>query len=634
MRNNKRRFKKRIDDSPHKQTSPIADANAMANPYSPAATTRSTYLAYRPDTSTGVPSSSVAAAVRVTYAVDSAVSRTIAASASYSPSAQQYQYQTSQSQSQPIIASYYAPSSSSSPFPSPSPSPSTPSNSTSTAISGQDTSSNSAQARGPWNMSMPLFIGCTVAVAVFVAIVLGVGIWLCCRCKKRRRARRLRENDEGRVRAGLRGSENNGDGEMREIDLFEGEGERPTLVSSSSRRTRSRGRQRPRPATLTREEVRDILPHLPISGPRSSMVHRPSLISTTTGPYGNGTQRDFDYDRDLPLPPHVQLAPSVPSLPSARPNGNSNARFVPPQPRSRDSMWADDSEFDVMAEAGSSIARTLSVTSTSTRARYIEEDENPFDHPAYTYRRPTITTSTRAGTGTGTWNGTGTGTWNGTGSTESPISPITPNSATPLAPWSDNIGMAMLNPNADGGSEANSPISPVSPSFHPHPHPQSTMSSQPRQPPSPYGYYSQQAPSRSFTNPGEDYYSHSSYLSAPPQQRQQPLSRSASQTQQANPRYARSASQHQHAQQPNLHSTFHTNTAPDIETQSIHSEDGLSERPSIDPRTGLRRGITIIRHSDATTLRPGAYSTRVEREGGRGAGLVELPPLYEEALGR
>jgi hypothetical protein len=45
----------------------------------------------------------------------------------------------------------------------------------------------------------------------------------------------------------------------------------------------------------------------------------------------------------------------------------------------------------------------------------------------------------------------------------------------------------------------------------------------------------------------------------------------------------------------------------------------------------MRREPTIIRHADSYAQGPGRYSTKIERAGRDDAGVVELPPLYEDA---
>jgi hypothetical protein len=202
-------------------------------------------------------------------------------------------------------------------------------------------------------------------------------------------------------------------------------------------------------------------------------------------------------------------SPSYQSNLTANPTSGRYSRA----PSSRDSRWADDSEMDAMAEDGSTITRTLSTT--STRRSMMTTDgpsngENPFDHPAYTYRaarpRPAgafargpisaITTS-------------GSSTTHQSSSMQSTLSPITPITPAALRPSSAHL-----------------------------------------------------------------------------------QSRAA-------------------------------------DTYSIHSsEDGTFGTPISRPG-GLRREPTIIRHADSVGGDGSGYATKVEREGRDG--VVELPPLYEDA---
>lgn len=403
------------------------------------------------------------------------------------------------------------------------------------------------------------------------------------------------------------------------------------MVEVAPRPRRNGSRRNARPVTLTREEVRDILPSLPTRSATQFSGHANHALRSQPYPSnwrGNddGQISPFAYHQGVDQYPSQSPIYSNTLTPTQNQPlaGSESQSYFPSHQtrgtassvgrgggagtdRERDSMWADDSEYDVMAEAGSSIARTLSTTSISTRARLSEfggGDEsnrpaavNVFDHPAYTYRRPLVHASMGSGSAgfgtlTGSSGGPGTGTWNAT--TLSPVSPTTPSSATPLAPWAASMAFMI-------GSDSRS-ASPA-PTYRDDPASHST------------------SVSRAFVN--QSSYGHDSrYLSTA----------LPSITPLASPVHFQPQ---QHSIQPRLEYQH-----PDVnnhrelaETQSLHSEDGNFERPSIDPQTGLRRAITIIRHSDATALRPGAFSTRIEREGGRGAGLVELPPLYEEAVG-
>jgi len=242
----------------------------------------------------------------------------------------------------------------------------------------------------------PLKIATVGVPAIVGLVLLVVGIWCCCRCKRRRRERK-------RTLAHQQGGGEGGNGEMREVER---QGHVPRYNHDQ------------RPQSLTRDEVMGVV----ASAPSGTSVRRPTP-SQLSYPYGS--QSDYPNNRRY-------LTPSV---------GGS-----------RHSRWTDDSEFDVMAEDGSTITRTLSTTSTR-RSGLTEIPEgrmddnsniNPFDHPAYTYRSAPQQLSrgqtplSRNGT-LSSGQGTGTGTWSSQSqlpplsfqSTQSPISPITPTAAAP-----------------------------------------------------------------------------------------------------------------------------------------------------------------------------------------------------------
>jgi hypothetical protein len=638
-----------------------------------------------------------------TNAVDSAVYRTVTSYSAVntpfpsvyytpSPSSSRNVYFTPISYSYPT--NYYQPSSSYSYDPYAVPLESTLSNSTDpdTAFSpspsssssvydaaGQEyTNTNNTNATNPLGLPTPVFIGATSGVGVFVLIILGVGIWCCCRCRQKRRrgARRLRDgdgDDDGSAGAareqGIDDREGDWEdgGEMRQVDLGsrefitqpgrsrhqqgqgDGEGESSRYAYGHTQvrgQVAANGYSVRRPTTLTTEEVRDILPRLPLSRAYSGYNSRQGSQTQIQPASGSGYRYPNDqsdsYTYSQTAQSHAHFHDRGYTLPAPSQAGS----------RGRESMWADDSEYDVMAEAGSTIARTLSTTSIATRARYSENGDgegtgsgnghsestrgNPFDHPAYTYRRPVMN---GLGSGSGTYTGTsnGQGSWNAT--TLSPISPTTPNSATPLVPWSTSMAPMTGTGTGTGAGDSSRGVSP-SPSYHDTP--QSHYQSHPQLPydlsssgsrtilhPHQYARPATQLPSLSQSHSSVNSSVGRAYLQAQvqpqPQAQSQLLARSQS---------SAGTSTNQRQDQQSYQNHLDPTSNHDAETQSIHSEDGYYERPSIDPRTGLRRAITIIRHSDATASRPGALSTRVEREGGRGAGLVELPPLYEEAVGR
>jgi hypothetical protein len=261
-------------------------------------------------------------------------------------------------------------------------------NMTDITSSSTTTNSSSASSASPSGGMSPLKIATFGVPAVVGFVLLVVGIWCCCRCRRRRRDRR-------RVRAGDGGE--GGNGEMREVE----------------RQGAGRYDNDQRPQSLTRDEVMGVIS----SG--SGSVRRPT---PTQSAYAYGTQQGYTDNRRY-------LTPSV---------GGS-----------RHSRWTDDSEFDVMAEDGSTITRTLSTTSTRRSGLTeipegrIDDNINPFDHPAYTYRAAPQQLS-RGQTPALSRNGTlssasASATWSlqsqlpplSFQSTQSPISPLTPTAAAP-----------------------------------------------------------------------------------------------------------------------------------------------------------------------------------------------------------
>jgi len=285
---------------------------------------------------------------------------------------------------------YSIASSSYSPSPSPSPSPSaSPTDSSmqdnddsiysewmATASSNSTASEIPASATPTRKALSPLKIATFGVPAVVGFILLVVGIWCCCRCRRRRKERRNAPSGAGGE-----------DGEMMHV----GAGV-------------MRGYDRERPQSLTRNDLMGV-----ISSPSNRMRPTQPADAYTTVPYEN----------------RRYLTPSI---------GGS-----------RTSRWTDDSEFDVMAEDGSTITRTISTTSTRrslatvTEAPMANDDENPFDHPAYTYRSaPQQLNRTQGLSRNGTVSSQGT--WStqlpplsfqSQTASPSPITPVTPTATAP-----------------------------------------------------------------------------------------------------------------------------------------------------------------------------------------------------------
>jgi hypothetical protein len=245
-------------------------------------------------------------------------------------------------------------------------------------------------------------------VVVLAFVVSAIGVWWCCRSRRKTRERREGPSSGGGA----------GYGEMREREREVGSGITTGLGVGL-------GNSDQRPSSLTRNEVMGV-----VSGSRQF----PSRLQTD--------QEYYTSAPSLPLPRTLSHTYS-----------DSSLRYLTPSVAgsgSRHSRWTDDSEFDVMAEDGSTITRTLSTFSNSTRrslATVTESpalngsatlNENPFDHPAYTYRSAPQqlvrgqTSLSRNGTLSSN-PGLGTGTWSSQSQTQSQsqsqlISPITPTS--------------------------------------------------------------------------------------------------------------------------------------------------------------------------------------------------------------
>lgn len=357
-----------------------------------------------------------------------------------------------------------------------------------------DSASTPTSSASDSSSSAPSPLKVTVAAVpgvVGVALII-LGVWLCCRCRKRRRLRR----EGGSSAIGRYG-------EMSEVERSNGQ--------SMSSRHPTRPFDAGVPTSLTRDEVQGVVS--PSNRSQWTSSDRPDRIDLIypSLPTRAATARSSG-------PPPLSAYFHQPHSPAGT-FGRVDSRAPS---SSRHSRWTDDSEFDVMAEDGSTITRTLSTTSTrrtlgaddtsvrggpsaSASASVLNSVENPFDHPAYTYRaapqpQRSTTLSSRNTSANGTWS-----------------------SQPPSLAY-------------------NSTLSPISPAT------------------------------------------------------------------------------------PNQES----------DTYSIHSsEDGIfgggGALPSARVRPGVRREPTIIRHADSSAAGPGRWSTTVERAGRDDAGVVELPPLYEDA---
>lgn len=205
----------------------------------------------------------------------------------------------------------------------------------------------------------------TALAGVFSTIfTLGLILTIVFCCKRRRARRRLAAQDSENAAAAATSSS------------------RPTMQQTFQSTTSGTRR------SLTRDELYDVVPLPPPLARYSRIVHSSSRRSPPV------------------LPPRNGLPPTLAQLQSHRHSTVS-------------SSWADDSELDALATDGSTIARTISTHSVSSR---ISEGtvtgtslDNPFDHPAYTFmsgqsRRTrstpttssTLVSSSRTGTGTGT----------------------------------------------------------------------------------------------------------------------------------------------------------------------------------------------------------------------------------------
>lgn len=389
----------------------------------------------------------------------------------------------------------------------------------------------------------------TAAVPAVIGIALIVaGVWLCCRCKKRRRDRR----DQGDGGRGHRDAY----GQMSEVEHQHQHRRAPTSASAASASMSRTGRYGsgqgssaelvPSLPPLTRADVQGIVSpsprsqYLTRSNDRIDLVYpsrpRQAALSSPTGMLHPHQHQHLQQQQ--------RLGPGgLHAFPRAGSNAGSSSRH---------SRWTDDSEYDVMAEDGSTITRTLSTTSTrrtvgrdnddeSVMGTGAREGENPFDHPAYTYRAaPQRSATTLLSRGNTLRQGeeTGTGTWtSGSGSGPGSVPPSMTHNST------------------------------LSPTISPH---------TPTPTPTATAYSALTRGALSADRPIES------------------------------------------------------------DAYSIHSsEDGIFgpsasvSRPH--PRPGVRREPTIIRHADSYAAGPGRYSTKVERAGRDDAGVVELPPLYEDA---
>lgn len=207
----------------------------------------------------------------------------------------------------------------------------------------------------------PLKIVTAAVPAVIGLALLIVGIWFCCRCKNRRRNGRGGQGGDGHRQYG----------EMSEVER----GARTGLVSSGAGSGARAGARGMSTTSLHRP------PHAPASGITRAELE--GVVSPRT--QWHQDQRQHQQGGYLAYPSRVAVHPASSHAGSS----------------SRHSRWTDDSEYDVVAEDGSTITRTLSTT--STRRTIGPEDlegassighstmvvgatENPFDHPAYTYR--------------------------------------------------------------------------------------------------------------------------------------------------------------------------------------------------------------------------------------------------------
>lgn len=143
------------------------------------------------------------------------------------------------------------------------------------------------------------------------------------------------------------------------------------------------------------------------------------------------------YSRIAPSPPDGLIPPPLTTLRSNRLSSVT-------------SSWADDSEIDALATDGSTIARTISTHSISSR---LSEgtvtgtvSDNPFDHPAYTLI---------SGTPRRTRTTPGTSTLNSSGQTGSDT----------MIPTSDPF--SDIHAPLTEQATVDSPISPVSPAYLP-----------------------------------------------------------------------------------------------------------------------------------------------------------------------
>lgn len=181
------------------------------------------------------------------------------------------------------------------------------------------------------------------------------------------------------------------------------------------------------------------------SRPAMQQSYPPSTINRRS------LTRDELYDV-VPLPPplarYSRIIPSrAPALPPRNGQPPTLAQLRSNRLSTVSSSWADDSEIDALATDGSTIARTISTHSVSSRlsegTAIGSASDNPFDHPAYTLMTGTSRRTRTTNTGSGTLISSGRTTTDILSPTYDPFS----DSNTPL------IDHTMVD----------SPISPISP---------------------------------------------------------------------------------------------------------------------------------------------------------------------------
>lgn len=398
---------------------------------------------------------------------------------------------------------------------------------------GQDSSASpttsSSSGSGGGHASPIKIVTAAVPGVIGLALII-LGIWFCCRCKKRRRAKRTRTKTEqdGRDGGGAAGRY----GQMEEL-------ERGVPVSATSRY------QAP---SLTRDEVLNVIsPRTQQQRFQNQQQHRIDLVYPSR-PQAAASANDPHHQQ------HNRLA-----SPAGTFGGHQFPRRGPASHvgSSRHSRWTDDSEFDVMAEDGSTITRTISTTSTRRTmgggdgdSIIMTNDENPFDHPAYTYRAAPQQQAHRSGTL----------------SRNNTLTRVTP-----VGTWSSSQQPSLAY------NSTLSPISPVTPMSTSFP----------------------SSPAPSYIQP---------------------------QHQHREPRRNESDTYSIHSSEDGIFGNSNSNS-----NSASVSASAPMDRLSAPTRPGIRRDPTIIRHADSSAQGLGRYSTKIERAGRDDAGVVELPPLYEDA---